>query len=148
MEHREFDELLKKYVNGDLSEKENERFREHLVSCRHCQQEMNHYDALEDMMKKMRLKDPEEAMWEGYWASIYNRLERGFGWIIFSIGAIILVFYGLFKLVEQLIADPTVAIMVKAGILALLLGLAVLVVSILRQQLFAYRKERYREVQK
>jgi hypothetical protein len=30
----------------------------------------------------------------------------------------------------------------------LLLGLAILVVSILRQQLFAYRKERYKEVQR
>ena len=148
MEHREFDELLKKYISGDISENETERFQEHLVSCRRCQQEINQYDVLEDMMKKMKLKDPEETMWEGYWASIYNRLERGLGWIIFSIGAIILVFYGLFKLVEQLIADPTVAILVKAGILALLLGLAVLVVSILRQQLFAYKKERYKEVQK
>lgn len=148
MEHRKFEELLQKFIGGDISENEGERFREHLVSCRHCQQEMNQYDALEDMMKKMKLKDPEDTMWEGYWSSIYNRLERGFGWIIFSVGAIMLLFYGLFKLVEQLIADPTVAIIVKAGILALLLGFAVLVVSILRQQLFAYRKERYREVQK
>lgn len=148
MEHREFEELLNKFISGDISESEGEHFREHLVSCRRCQQEMNQYDALEDMMKKMKLKDPEDTMWEGYWSSIYNRLERGFGWIIFSVGAIMLLFYGSFKLVEQLIADPTVATIVKAGILALLLGLAVLVVSILRQQLFAYRNERYREVQK
>ncbi len=148
MEHREFEELLQKFISGNISESEGERFREHLVSCRRCQQEMNQYDALEDMMKKMKLQDPEDTMWEGYWSSIYNRLERGVGWIIFSVGAIMLLFYGLFKLVEQLIADPTVAIIVKAGILALLLGFAVLVVSILRQQLFAYRKERYREVQK
>jgi hypothetical protein len=148
MEHREFEELLKKFISGDISENEGEHFREHLASCRHCQKEMNQYDALEDMMKKMKLQDPEDTMWEGYWSSIYNRLERSFGWVIFSLGAIMLLFYGLFKLVEQLIADPTVAIIVKAGILALLLGFAVLVVSILRQQLFAYKKERYREVQK
>ena len=148
MDHRNFDELLKKFIAGDISKQEEKRFREHLISCRLCQQEMNQYDALEDMMKKMKLKDPEETMWEGYWASIYNRLERGIGWIVFSIGAIILVFYGLFKLVEQLIADPTVTLLVKAGLLAILLGLAILVVSILRQQLFAYKKERYKEVQK
>lgn len=148
MEHHVFDELLKKYLSNDVMEDERKRFQEHLASCRRCRQEVEQYDILEDIMKKMKLKDPEETMWEGYWASIYNRLERGIGWIIFSIGAIILVFYGLFKLVEELIADPTITVLVKAGILALLLGLAVIVVSILRQQLFAYRKERYKEVQK
>ena len=79
MKHLEFDELLKKYISGDISENETKRFQEHLASCRRCQQEMNQYDALEDMMKKMKLKDPEDTMWEGYWASIYNRLERGLG---------------------------------------------------------------------
>ena len=112
MEHREFEELLKKFISGDISENEGERFREHLAYCLHCQQELDQYDALEDMMKKMKLQDPEDAMWEGDWESIYNRLERSFGWVIFSLGAIMLLFYGLFKLVEQLIADPTVAMIV------------------------------------
>ena len=148
MEHRQYDELLKKYVSGEISEKEKARFKKHLETCLQCRSELKEFDQLEAMMNEMKLKDPEDKMWEGYWASIYNRMERGVGWILFSIGAIMLVFYGLFKFAEKLIADPSVALIVKIGIVGLLVGLAILIVSIARQQVFAYRKERYREVKK
>ncbi len=48
----------------------------------------------EEVMSKVKLKKPPEEAWQLYWASVYNRLERRVGWILLSIGAIILGFYG------------------------------------------------------
>jgi len=83
-----------------------------------------------------------------YWTSVYNRLERGIGWILFSIGAIILLFFGGYKLVEGIIQDASVPLILKIGILSVLGGLVVLLVSLLREQLFVRKRERYREIEK
>jgi len=96
----------------------------------------------------MKFSEPEERVWKTYWSSIYNRLERGLGWIFTSIGAIILIFYGGYKAVENIIKDPTLPLFLKIGILSLLLGITILFVSVLRERIFVRRKERYKEVEK
>jgi len=46
----------------------------------------------EEMMTGMELKKPSSEVWHIYWASVYNRLERRIGWILLSIGTMILAF--------------------------------------------------------
>ncbi|MCP2597300.1 hypothetical protein NLC93_05470, partial [Candidatus Aminicenantes bacterium AC-335-G13] len=103
---------------------------------------------LEEVLKKMEFKKPSDEIWKTYWSSIYNRLERKIGWILFSIGAIILLFWGAYKLIEELIKDPTIPLILKIGILAFFAGAIILLVSILREQLFMRKRERYKEVEK
>ena len=102
----------------------------------------------EEVMDKMELRKPPKEVWQVYWSSVYNRLERRFGWILFSIGAIILLFYGGYKAIEGLIQDPTIPLILKVGILGLLAGLVVLLVSIGRERIFVRQRERYKEVEK
>lgn len=99
-------------------------------------------------MNKMKLKEPPKEAWEKYEKSVYNRLERKAGWIFLSIGAMILLFFGGYTLVEGLIKDPGSPLLLKIGILAVLAGVVVLLVSLAREQLFSYRRERYKEVEK
>ncbi|MCK4816385.1 hypothetical protein KA005_11510, partial [bacterium] len=86
--------------------------------------------------------------WKIYWTSVYNRLERRIGWILFSIGVMILLFFGGYKMVEEIIKDPSISFLLKAGILAVLGGVVVLLVSLIREQLFVRKRERYKEVEK
>ncbi len=96
----------------------------------------------------MALVEPEDRLWQTYWDNIYNRLERGAGWIVFSVAAILLIIYGGFKLIEQIVRDPTVGVLLKAGLLTLMAGLAILFVSVLRERVFFWHRDRYRNVRR
>ena len=97
----------------------------------------------------IRFKEPSDAELERYWSSIYNRLERGAGWILLSVGAIILLCYGAFRLVEGIIKDPKVAIVLKVGVVALVFGVVILFVSLLRERLAVRKVDKYsREVER
>jgi hypothetical protein len=102
----------------------------------------------EEVMQKMELKQPPKEMWQVYWTSVYNRLERRIGWILLSIGAIIILFFGGYKAIEGIIEDTTTPLILKIGILAALGGLVILLVSIGRERIFVRKRERYKEVVK
>ena len=102
----------------------------------------------EEVMGKMAFKKPPKETWELYWSGVYNRLERGIGWIFMSIGAMILLFFGGYKMVEGIVQDPEIPLLLKVGILAVLAGMVVLLVSFGRERIFVDKRERYKEVQK
>jgi hypothetical protein len=51
-------------------------------------------------------------------------------------------------MVEGIIADPSTTLLLKVGILSALGGIVVLLVSVLREQIFVRNRERYKEVEK
>jgi len=99
-------------------------------------------------MGKMQFKKPQKEMWQVYWSTVYNRLERRIGWILLSIGGMILLFFGGYKVLEGIIQDSSTPLLLKIGILAVLGGVVVLLVSLLREQIFVHKRERYKEVEK
>ena len=97
----------------------------------------------------MTFREPSDVALQRYWGSVYNRIERGLGWILFSFGAIVLLCYGGFKLVEEVVRDPTISWIVRAGVVALVFGLVVLFVSLVRERLTVSKTDRYsREVKR
>jgi len=96
----------------------------------------------------VRYADLPDVVWENYWHSLYRKLERGTGWILLSLGAVLLLGFGLYHGLHQLYIDPDVSILVKVGVTALGGGVIFLLVSFVRERLFAYRRDRYREVDK
>ena len=56
--------------------------------------------------------------------------------------------YGLFEVFSELFADPTVSLLIKIGFGAAAAGTIFLLVSFTRERLFAYKRDRYREVDK
>ena len=148
MDHQKIKELISSYIDGELDKEKIKLIEEHLSECSECQKEIDEMEKFEEVMNKMAFKKPPKEMWKVYWSSVYNRLERKIGWILVSIGAIILLFYGGYKLVEGLIQEPDIPWILKAGILAGIAGIAVMLVSLLREQLFVHRRERYKEIEK
>lgn len=119
-----------------------------MEQCPECKKEFEEMGKFEEVMRKMELKKPPKEAWQLYWTSIYNRLERRAGWILFSIGAIILIFFGGYKMVEGIIQDPSTPLLLKVGILTVLGGIVVLLVSLIREQFYVRKRERYKEVEK
>ena len=139
-------EMLAGYVDGELSEVERHTFEEELNRNPRLQAELKEFTKLKEVTGLVKYADLPEEVWESYWQSLYRKTERGVGWVFYSIGAIVLVCYGLYELFSNLFVNPEVPILVKLGISALVVGSAILLVSLTRERIFAYRRDRYKEV--
>jgi anti-sigma factor RsiW len=139
----EIQALIAGYVDGELTPEERARVEEHVGSCSGCAQELADQRALKEELDTMIFSEPSDAELNRYWQSVYNRLERGVAWLLFTIGAAVVACYGAFRLIEKTVLDPNVALIFKLGVCALGLGTVVLFVSLLRERLAVSRSDRY-----
>jgi len=141
-------QLLMGAVDQELTSSELKEFNHLIKTDPGFRKEWEQYKKLKEVTQAMKFKSPPKEVWDNYWLSIFNKIERGIAWIIFSIGAIILITYGLFKAVEAIIADPQLEGIIKIGIIAVLLGLVILLVSVAREKLFVRKSDPYKEIQR
>lgn len=141
-------ELLAGYQDGELDAQQLETVQTHLAECSDCREELARLNKVKEVAGKVKYNDLPLEVWDGYWQSIYRRVERGLGWIFLSMGAIIMIATGAFYLVKDFFLDSQVAIVPKVGVGGLIVGGSFLLVSLCRERIFAYNRERYREVQR
>jgi len=141
-------DLMMAYLDDELNDEQRRAFEEHLASCPDCTKDLAEFRKLKQMTDCVAFVEPEERVWHEYWDHVYNRVERGTGWVLFSVAAIALLLYGGFLLIETIIEDPAVSVLLKAGLLALLGGLVVLFVSVLRERVFFWSRDRYKDVRR
>jgi len=144
----DYKNLMMGYLDNELSEEQRNRFEEHLAGCPECAGELKEFQKLKAITDEVTLVEPEDRIWQDYWSGVYNRIERNIGWLMFSVAAILLAIYGGFKLIETIITDATVGMLLKLGLLALIIGLAILFVSALRERMYFWSKDRYRNVRR
>jgi hypothetical protein len=140
--------LLMVAVDGKLTSEEQAEFDRLMTKYPEFKEEKKKYQKLKEVTQTMKFKSPPTEVWDRYWVNIYNRIERGIAWIILSIGCIILLTYGIFKAVESIIADPQLEGIIKVGILAVIAGAVILLVSVMREKLFTRKTDPYKEVQR
>jgi predicted anti-sigma-YlaC factor YlaD len=141
-------DLMMAYLDDELNDEQKVAFELHLASCADCAKDLQEFKKLKQMTDCVGLVEPEDRVWDQYWNHLYNRIERGTGWILFSVAAIALLVYGGFELVETIIENRTVGVLAKVGVLALIGGLAVLFVSILRERVYFWSRDRYKDVRR
>jgi hypothetical protein len=147
-DNERFQQLLMGAVDQELTSTELKKFNQLVETDPGFRKEWQQYKKLKEVTQAMKFKSPPKEVWDNYWMNTYNKIERGIAWIIFSIGAIILITYGLFKAVEAIIADPQLEGIIKIGIIAVLLGLVILLVSVAREKLFVRKSDPYKEIQR
>jgi hypothetical protein len=141
-----FEKLMMGALDGELTAAEEQEFENMLASDSELKKEFHQYKKLKKATTTMKFKAPPPEVWDNYWLGVYNKMERGIGWLIFTIGAVILLTYGGFKTVEAVINDPGLAFIVKVGILLTIGGLAVLFVSVAREKFFTRKHDPYKEI--
>jgi predicted anti-sigma-YlaC factor YlaD len=143
-----FEFLISGLLDGELDSAEEQSLQEHLLVCDKCRSKHEELLRLKEVTDSVRFKDLSVEVWAGYWSNIYRRIERGLGWILLSVGAVILIGFGLYQFLSHFFADPEISPLIKIGVSAFGLGVVILLVSIIRERIFAYRRDRYREVQR
>lgn len=141
-----FNILLMGAIDNELSDKKQLEFEQLLNQFEVFNIQYQEFKELKEVTSTMKFKSPPPEIWDNYWTSVYNRIERGIGWIIFSIGIMLLVTYGLFKAIEAILIHPQLADIVKIGILALLAGFFILIISVFKEKFVMRKSDRYKEV--
>ena len=144
----DYKDLMMGYLDNELSDQQRRQFEEHLAGCPECAGELEEFKRLKAITDEVTLVEPEDRIWQEYWDGVYNRCERGIGWIVFSVAGILLAIYGGFRAIEEIIKDPDVEGILKVGLLAFIAGVAILFVSVLRERIYFWKKDRYRDVRR
>jgi predicted anti-sigma-YlaC factor YlaD len=145
---QDYKDSMMAYLDNELNDEQLRAFEAHLASCPKCTQELEEFKTLKQITDGVELLEPEDRLWQQYWGGIYNRIERGIGWVVFSVAGILLLIYGGFTAIENVITDPGVSTLLKVSLLALLAGLAILFVSVVRERIFFWSKDRYKDVRR
>jgi len=141
-------QLMMGALDGELDHAEQAELDGLLAATPALQAEWERLKQVKEVTSTMALRSPPAEVWESYWTSVYHRLERGVGWILASIGAIVLLAYGLWTAAQELMADASIPGFIKAAVFATLLGAAIILVSVAREKWFVYRSDPYKDVQR
>ena len=142
--------LLAGYIDGELTSEEEESLKSHLSHCSKCREELMELKELEGVTNAMKRETDmlSDVFWDRYWLSVYNRMERGIGWILFSVGAALLLGFALWQIATELWLSSGAPLVVRVGSAFLVAGLAVLVVSVVRERIRTWRHDPYKEVKR
>ena len=140
--------LMEKYFENELSSEEEEFFLSQLNHSESLRKEFEEQKKVKEILNKMKMKDPSSELWDGYWEKTYNRIERGLGWLAIFVGALILLAFASIEFVNQLYSDNTTPLVVKIGIVFFVFGFLVLIFSIIREKIFVFKSDKYKEIQR
>lgn len=143
MNDEQIQALMMKVVDGQATPEEQKALEDAISESEKWQTELRAYRKIKEVTDKMQFKELPDSYWEGYWQGVYRQIERGLGWILMSIGAIIVLAFCLYAGLCEFYADPDVSLILKIGVSFGGFGVIVLLVSILRERLFARKHERY-----
>jgi predicted anti-sigma-YlaC factor YlaD len=144
----EYKPLLSGYVDGELSSEEGLRLRDHLSHCPDCRNDLLQLQDLKEVTDAVKPEAIPDRYWDNYWLGVYNRMERGFGWILFWAGAALLIGFGLWEFVQSFFTDSGTPLIVRIGVGLGAAGLGILFFGVVRERLITRKKDPYREVQR
>ena len=136
-EHNELQVM--RYLDGEMEPVERDAFEQHLAGCASCRELYNELHELREVTDSMKIADLPETVWDKYWTVVYNRIERSVAWFLFILGASILSVYWLYRV----ITDPSIRNIVGFGTLLMVIGLAVLFLSVFREKAAVNKSDRY-----
>jgi hypothetical protein len=139
-------QLMMAALDDEITRAEREELERRLADDPDLRNEWNGMIRVKEVTRDMVYRSPPAEVWTRYWASVYSRIERGVGWVLISIGAIVLLSYGIWKAVEDVLSDSALPGVIRGAILTLLVGFVILVVSVVREKWFVNRSDPYKDV--
>jgi len=139
-----FKELMMASLDGEIGVEDRAELESHLAECDDCRREFDELSELSELVGEIELTKPSQEDMMKYWPSVYAKIERGAGWGLVVIGALIWVAYGTFLF----ITDPTIGSMTKFLIALPVVGVLMLLISVLRERVNVSKTERYKEVER
>jgi len=142
----EYAELIVKYVDGAASDEERARLEAHVATCAKCRREVEGHTRVANAARDIRFVDLPEDAWRSYWKNTYNRMERTIGWALVVIGFAVVSSCVVGRFAHWIATNQTLNLAEKLGLGAVVAGLVVIVVGVVRERIVMRRFDRYRRV--
>lgn len=146
--HERARHLMMAALDGELGRQDRAELDRLLAADATLREEWARLSRVKEVTTAMGYREPPEEIWDTYWVSVYNRVERGVGWILASLGVLVVAGYGLWQAVNGFLADTGLPAFVKVAVFAAALGGLILLLSVAREKLFTRQRDPYREVKR
>jgi hypothetical protein len=143
MQDEEIQQLMMKVVDGVASREEEEALTEAIRGNERWEAELRAFRKIKEVTENMKFKELPDSYWSGYWMDVYRRTERAFGWILLSIGLMIILGFFAYMGLSRFYANPTISVVLKVGVSFAVMGGIIMMGSVARERLFARKHERY-----
>ncbi len=140
--------LMMAALDGELEDGERAQLEEALERDPDLRAELERMREVRQVTREMTWREPPPEVWQEYWGSVYARLERATGWVLVSLGTLVLAGWGLWRLLREIWSEAALPMWVKLALFSLLLGLVVLLVSVVREKWVLGRRDPYRGVER
>ncbi|MDH3298178.1 MAG: hypothetical protein OEM96_07880 [Gemmatimonadota bacterium] len=141
-------ELMMRKLDGELTAEEHAEFENRLAEQPELRAEWQRLSRAREVTMGMKLRNPPEEVWDGYWTSVYSRLERGIGWLLVSVGAIIVGGWAVWQWITALVQDTEMPAAVRYSMIALFVGLVILLVNVARHRLSVSKTDPYKDIER
>lgn len=138
--------LMMAALDGEIDEAGRAELQSRLAADDELRAEYGRLEHLKELTMMSKVQEPPREQWDTYWQSVYRRIERGVGWILVTLGALVLTSWGLWQAISSLLADTDLPLFIKLSLFSIGAGTLVLVFSVFREKLFTYRHDPFKEV--
>jgi anti-sigma factor RsiW len=142
--HDEVRELLSAYLDGELTQAAAQRVRIHLEDCAECRAAYAELEKLRRVTAEMKFAGPPEDKMSELEQKLSVQAPRRIGWLLLVAGFAVWAAYAAYLFV----VDPKLATFEKLTTGAMVIGLVLLLISVLRQRLLEMPHDRYRGVKR
>ena len=139
-------QMMMASIDGEISSADEAKLKCILLEDPKRAEEYEQLKNLKIMTSQTHLKEPAPELWDNFNSRVFTKIERGIGWILFTIGALVLLFYGAWAALSDLLTDPELAWWLKSAIVAAVAGAIILFVSLIRERIYLNKHERYKDV--
>lgn len=134
--------LMMAVLDGECTEADRRELDAHLARRPELHDEWNRLRRVKEVTMNMGLAAPPEEVWDRYRRSVLHRAERGIAWTLIAVGGAILGAVALWQGLEAwLAAELPPLIKLASG--ALMVGGALLLVSVIRERWTLSRRDPY-----
>lgn len=135
--------LLSGFVDGELTQQQRQFVSLHCEDCETCREELGRLKEVRERVGKAVLSEAGEDKWRETMDDSSVQMTRGIGWLIFILGLLAIAGIGLFAF----IFSNDMSIGMKLIFVGIYGGLALLLISVLRQRLIESKTDKYKDVE-
>ena len=144
MKCEEIEVALSGYLDRELTQQIRQRVEIHLRNCQRCQQVLEEIQRVQSSTSRLALERPTKEEWQKMQVSILERISRKLGWLIFTVWSALTAFYGIYKYATE----PDEPLIQKILFFGIIVGIAVIFLSVLSQRIRESRTDHYKGVEK
>ena len=133
-----------RFLDGEMTESEKQVYEKHVQTCPDCHKELKELGRIVELTDELRFKPPDDEFWEGYWESIYRRVERSTGFFLLVIGVVGVLIYGIIEAVTS----PKFLSYEGLSVTVILVGLVVIFISVARERYHESKSDPYKGVKR